>query len=194
MIKESINEQSDADLYKQFLLGDREAFNLLMIRHRQSLTNFIMYYVRKIEIAEDIAQDSFLYIIINKKDYDFKFSFKTYLYTIAKSRALNYLKREKKQISLNDIDVDNFVSELNVEDEVINNVNRKQILSTIKKLKKDYQIIIFLYYFQNFKYKEISEILNISMSKTKMSLNRAKKNIKKILKEEGKYDDKSRIY
>ena len=194
MIKESINEQSDADLYKQFLLGDREAFNLLMIRHRQSLTNFIMYYVRKIEIAEDIAQDSFLYIIINKKDYDFKFSFKTYLYTIAKSRALNYLKREKKQISLNDIDIDNFVSELNVEDEVINNVNRKQILSTIKKLKKDYQIIIFLYYFQNFKYKEISEILNISMSKTKMSLNRAKKNIKKILKEEGKYDDKSRIY
>ena len=194
MIKESINEQSDSDLYKQFLLGDREAFNLLMIRHRQSLTNFIMYYVRKIEIAEDIAQDSFLYIIINKKDYDFKFSFKTYLYTIAKSRALNYLKREKKQISLNDIDIDNFVSELNVEDEVINNVNRKQILSTIKKLKKDYQIIIFLYYFQNFKYKEISEILNISMSKTKMSLNRAKKNIKKILKEEGKYDDKSRIY
>lgn len=194
MFNEVLNKKSDPDLYKEFLLGNRDAFNLLMIRHRKALTNFIMYYVKNVEIAEDIAQDSFLYIIINKKYYDFKFSFKTYLYTIAKSRALNYLKREKKTIPLTDIDIDNFVSELNVEDEVINNVDREQIISAIRTLKKDYQIIVYLYYFQNFKYKEISEILNISMSKTKMSLNRAKKNIKKILKEEKKHDDRSRIY
>ena len=194
MINEVLNKKSDPDLYKEFLLGNRDAFNLLMIRHRKALTNFIRYYVKNVEIAEDIAQDSFLYIIINKKYYDFKFSFKTYSYTIAKSRALNYLKREKKTIPLTDIDIDNFVSELNVEDEVINNVDREQIISAIRTLKKDYQIIVYLYYFQNFKYKEISEILNISMSKTKMSLNRAKKNIKKILKEEKKHDDRSRIY
>ena len=44
-------------------------------------------YVKNIEIAEDIAQDSFMYMIINKVEYDFKYSFKTYLYTIAKSRC-----------------------------------------------------------------------------------------------------------
>ena len=100
MYKDEINLQSDSKLYKEFLKGEQNAFNLLMIRHRKALTNFLMYYVKNIEIAEDIAQDSFLYIIINKNYYNFKFSFRAYLYTIAKSRALNYLKKEKKKISL----------------------------------------------------------------------------------------------
>ena len=79
-----VNEKSDIELYKLFLEGDNEAFNTLIIRHRKKLTNFIIAYVKNIEIAEDIAQDSFLYMIINKVEYDFKYSFKTYLYTIAK--------------------------------------------------------------------------------------------------------------
>lgn len=194
MIKEVINTQTDEILYKRFLLGgDKEAFNELIIRHRKILTNFIGYYIKDNDIAEDIAQDSFLYMIINKKDYDFKYSFKTYLYTIAKSRTLNYLKKERKKIYLNDIDFENMISEINVEDEVVNNYDKEKIRDAIKQLKKEYQIIISLYYFHSFKYKEISEIMNISMSKTKMSINRAKKYIKKLLKEEEE-NDRSRVY
>ena len=76
-----------------------------------------MTYVKNIEIAEDIAQDSFMYMIINKVEYDFKYSFKTYLYTIAKSRALNYLKREKRTIY--------------VEDAILNNVNLEGNMSSL---------------------------------------------------------------
>lgn len=193
MIKETIDIQTDEALYKHFLLGNKDAFNELIIRYRKMLTNFIMYYIKNSYIAEDIAQDSFLYMIINKKEYDFKYSFKTYLYTIAKSRTLNYLKKEKKKVYLNDIDFDNTVAEIDVEDEVISNFDKEKIKYAMKQLKKEYQIIISLYYFQNFKYKEISEILNISLSKTKMCINRAKKHIRKILKEE-EDNDKSRIY
>lgn len=194
MIKEEINTQTDEILYKRFLIGgDKEAFNELIIKHRKTLTNFIGYYIKDNDIAEDIAQDSFLYMIINKKDYDFKYSFKTYLYTIAKSRTLNYLKKEKKKIYLNDIDLENMVAEINIEDEVVNNYDKEKIRDAIKQLKKEFQIIIALYYFQGFKYKEISEIMNISMSKTKMVINRAKKYIKKILKE-GEENDRSRVY
>ena len=193
MIKETIDRQTDEALYKHFLLGNKDAFNELIIRYRKLLTNFIMYYIKNSDIAEDIAQDSFLYMIINKKEYDFKYSFKTYLYTIAKSRTLNYLKKEKKKVYLNDIDFDNTVAEIDVEDEVISNFDKEKIKYAMKQLKKEYQIIISLYYFQNFKYKEISEILNISLSKTKMCINRAKKHIREILKEE-EDNDKSRIY
>ena len=97
MIKETIDKQTDEALYKDFLLGNKEAFNELIIRYRKLLTDFIMYYIKNNDIAEDIAQDSFLYMIINKKEYDFKYSFKTYLYTIAKSRTLNYLKKRKEK-------------------------------------------------------------------------------------------------
>lgn len=186
---ESTDRKSDIELYKLFLNGDKEAFNQLIIRHRKMLTNFIMTYVKDIEIAEDIAQDSFMYMIINKVEYDFKFSFKTYLYTIAKSRALNYLKKAKRTIYVEDV-IDNYVNlEANIECEFIVKENYNALIKTIKKLKKDQQIVIYLYYFQGFKYKEICKILNQSMSKTKMSIHRAKKLLEKFLKEDDNYDE-----
>ena len=190
MIQEHICKKEDSELYSEFLLGNKESFNILMIKHRKALTKFIMYYTKNTEMAEDIAQDSFLYMLVHKKEYDFKYSFKTYLYTIAKSRTVNYLKKENRNVPLHDEVIENFESELNVEDELINKENRVKVKTVIKKLKKDYQVIIYLYYFQNFKYKEISEILNISMSKTKMSLKRAKKIMEKNLKEGEKDDDR----
>ena len=153
------------------------------------LTNFIMTYVKNIEIAEDIAQDSFMYMIINKVEYDFKYSFKTYLYTIAKSRALNYLKREKRTIYVEDAILNNVNLEGNIENEFIIKENYNALIKTIKKLKNEYQIVIYLYYFQGFKYKEICKILNQSMPKTKMAIHRAKKLLEKFVKEDNNYDE-----
>ena len=182
-----VNEKSDIELYKLFLEGDNEVFNTLIIRHRKKLTNFIIAYVKNIEIAEDIAQDSFLYMIINKVEYDFKYSFKTYLYTIAKSRALNYLKMNKQTIYIDEIFNNNL--DENIENNFIIKENYKVLIKTIKKLKKDYQMVIYLYFFQGFKYKEISKILNQSISKTKMAIHRAKKLLEKYLKEDDNYEE-----
>ncbi len=183
--KTSINEQSDIELYKSFLNGNKEAFNQLILRHRKQLTLFIMKYVKKLEVAEDIVQDSFVYMLINKVDYDFKYSFRTYIYTIAKSRTLNYLKNKSKIVSMEDVLTAKYYDEeMNIEEIYIKKEEREKIQKAIKKLKKDYQIVIYLYDFQGFKYKEISEILNQSMSKTKMMIHRAKKQLKNILKEE----------
>ena len=186
---ETTNGKSDIELYKLFLKGDNDAFNYLIIKHRKMLTNFIMTYVKNIEIAEDIAQDSFMYMIINKVEYDFKYSFKTYLYTIAKSRALNYLKREKRTIYVEDAILNNVNLEGNIENEFIIKENYNALIKTIKKLKNEYQIVIYLYYFQGFKYKEICKILNQSMPKTKMAIHRAKKLLEKYVKEDNNYDE-----
>ena len=180
----SIDEQSDIKLYKSFLNGNNEDFNALIIKYRKELTYFIMTYVRNIDIAEDIAQDTFVYMIVNKKEYDFKYSFKTYLYTIAKSRALNYIKKNKKLISIEDVFFCRNDLDIDLENDFIQKEYYNEIRSSIKKLKKDYQIIIYLYDFQGFKYKEISKILNQNISKTKMLIHRARKALKNILKGE----------
>ena len=144
-----------------------------------------MKYVKKLEVAEDIVQDSFVYMLINKVDYDFKYSFRTYIYTIAKSRTLNYLKNKSKVVSMEDVLTEKYYDEeINIEEIYIKKEEREKIQKAIKKLKKDYQIVIYLYDFQGFKYREISEILNQSISKTKMMIHRAKKQLKNILKEE----------
>ena len=83
------NEETDQELYKQYLTGDEEAFEKLVIRHKNSMMYFISRYTKNIQIAEDISQDVFVYLLINKNQYDLKYSFKTYLYMIAKCRAIN---------------------------------------------------------------------------------------------------------
>ncbi len=181
----SIDKQSDIELYQKFLNGDNEAFNTLIIRYRKQLVFFVMKYVRSLEIAEDIVQDSFVYMIVNKVNYDFKYSFRTYIYTIAKSRTLNFLKSNSKVVFMSDVLENNYYNEsIDIEEEYIKKEKNENLQKAIKKLKKEYQVVIYLYDFQGFKYKEISEILNQSMSKTKMMIHRAKKRLEKILKEE----------
>lgn len=91
--------EEDKELYEKFLDGNNDAFGILMNKHKNNLIYFIFKYVKNEDISEDIYQEVVLYILSKKEVYDFKYSFKTFIYTIAKSRALNYLKKEKKQIN-----------------------------------------------------------------------------------------------
>ena len=87
---------TDKKLYQKYLNGDNKAFEELVTKYKDNIIYFISRYTKNTEIAEDISQDVFVYILLNKEQYDFKYSFKTYLYMIAKCRAINYIKREKK--------------------------------------------------------------------------------------------------
>lgn len=152
----------------------------------ESVIYFINRFVRNIDVAEDLAQDVFVYILINKKDYDFKYSLKTYLYTIGKCRAFNYLKKEKRIISL---DEDVYVDENEIEDIVFRKEKNKNLRNAINKLNNEQSQAIFLIDIEELSYKEACKILGISMSNLKSLIHRARKNLKNILlKEEKKYD------
>ena len=179
--------KGDQELYLLFLKNDNEAFNMLVKKYRKSLISFIIKYVKNIEIAEDLAQDAFVYMLINKKEFDFKYTFKTYLYTIAKSRAINYLKKEKKKIIFDEsymlnTDIESFEETLDAT--LIRKEKYEILYKNLKNLKQDYKLAIYLADFQGFKYEEISRILNKTLPQTKMLIHRARKALKKLLKKE----------
>ena len=60
-------EQSDKELYKKYLNGDNKAFEQLIIKYKNQIIFFISRYTKDISIAEDISQDVFVYILLNKK-------------------------------------------------------------------------------------------------------------------------------
>lgn len=97
-----MEEKTDKELYKEFLLGNNKSFEEIVIRHKDSIIYFIQRYTKSVDIAEDLTQDVFVYILMHKKNYRFEYSLKTYLYTIAKSKALNYIKREKRIVALDE--------------------------------------------------------------------------------------------
>ncbi len=178
--------ENDVKLYKEFLLGNQNAFDKLMDKYRKNIICFINGYVKNIDIAEDLAQDVFVYILINKKEYDFKYSMKTYLYTIARSRALNYIKREKRIIYLNEnVEYGNKEEDsYSIEEEIFSNERKQKLYKAIEELNESQKRAIFLADIEELSYNEIGKILGKSISQTKMIIYRARKNLKKLLGKE----------
>ncbi len=178
--------EEDKRLYNDFILGNNDAFEQIMNKYRENLIYFIQRIVKSFDVAEDIAQDVFVYVLINKKEYDFKYTLKTYLYTIGRSRAINYLKKEKRCVSLNLEKQGNY----EIDEIMFLNERKRNLKESINKLLPQHQLVIYLADIEELPYKEICKIMNKSMVQIKMLIYRARKNLKIILgKESNKYEE-----
>lgn len=181
-----MEEKTDKQLYKEFLNGNKNSFESIVIRHKDNIIYFLQRYVKNIDIAEDLAQDVFVYILIHKDKYDFKYSLKTYLYIIAKSKALNFIKKEQK---ITQLDLEKYSDLEELEEKVFYNERARNLKNTIRKLKPEYQSAIFLADIEELTYKEIAKILNKNAGQVKVLIHRARKALSEILrKEEEKYE------
>ncbi|HJJ16159.1 MAG TPA: RNA polymerase sigma factor [Clostridiaceae bacterium] len=180
-----MEEKTDVVLYNSFLKGDNEAFDEIINRYRKNLILFINKYVHDLEISEDLVQDTFVYVLVNRKEYDFKYSLKTYLYTIAKCRASNYIRNQKRIVKFDEAYIKNEEEPEQVEDNLLRKEKNLKVQEALKKLKLEYQSVIFLKDIEEFSYKEICKILDKNMSQVKVLIHRARKSLAKILRKEG---------
>ncbi len=172
--------EEDKKLYKEFLKGNEDAFTKIVEKYKNNVVYFISRYVKNLEIAEDIFQDAILYILENKEKYDFKYSFKTYLYTIAKSRALNYLKKNERIVQLED----SYKDEKLIEDIVFSNEREEKVKKIISKLPRDYQLVIYLTKIEELSYKETAQIMDKTPAQIKTLAHNSKKKLKELLVKE----------
>ena len=178
-----MEEKTDKELYLDFLNGNDKAFEEIMIRYKDKLINFIIRYVKNFEVAEDLSQDTFVYVLINRKEYDFKYSLKTYLFLIAKCRAINYINRQKRIVKFDESYIKNQEENIRVEDKLIKEEDKREVMQAFEKLKPEYQLALLLKDIENFKYKDICKILDKNLSQVKILIHRARKSLEKKLKE-----------
>ena len=185
--------KDDKTLYKEFLDGNITSFEDLVINHKDNLIYFISRFTGgDMYIAEDIAQDVFAYIYVNKEKYDLNYSFKTFIYTLGKNKAIDQIRKLSKSKLMNfDQDTEYlFPDGESVEERVIRDEETRIILKSLKKLKPDYERALYLLAFENFSYTEIAKILGMTLPQTKVLIHRARKSLKSIIeKGEGKYEE-----
>lgn len=169
---------SDEDLYRDFLIGNQHAFEEIVDRYAEKLIFFIYSFVGNIDISQDLSQDVFLYILSKREKYKFKCSLKSYLFMIGKCRALNYLKKEKGRIELNEDYLYGDEILESVEDIVCNNINSQKMLSLILKLKKEQCEVVYLADIEGLSYKEISKVLGKTQAQVRMLLYRGRRKLK----------------
>ena len=177
--------EEDKKLYNEFLNGTNISLNVLIQKYRNNVIYFISRYVKNIDIAEDIFQDVVVYILENKQKYNFNYSFKTYLYIIAKSKAINYIRQNNiSTVDIYAIDDNNVSNTKLLEDIIFSNERKIKIQKIFNQLKTDYQIVIYLTQIEGISYKETARIMNRTEKQIKNLTYNAKKNLKKLLVKE----------
>lgn len=99
-----MSQRSDDELVQGCQQGKEEDFNELVYRYKNSLYQYILALTRDEGAAGDIFQEVFLGFYRRIGEYKPEGKLKSYLFTSARNRVLNYFRDQDKAISLDDTD------------------------------------------------------------------------------------------
>ncbi len=123
--------------------------------------------------SEEATQDVILKVLKHIEKYDYSSSLKTWIYTIAKRTAIDYKRRIKYSLNIDEVyDMKSESSTSNMLDKMD---ERKMIDALLTELKEDDRELVELYYLQELSNAEIAEITGLSLSNIKVKLFRARK-------------------
>ena len=182
----------DKELYNNYLNGEKEAFEFLYNKYKKRIEYFIFNIVKDYQKAEDIAQESFIYIMQNKMKENS--SFKYYIYMVAKSRAINYINVEKRRNEISEKYLYDSIesAEKDVLEFIVEEENKKEIMNAIEQLDEKYRNAIYLVNIEKLSYKETAEILGQTLQNTKNLVHRGKKELRKHLLKKG-FDEMNKV-
>ena len=175
----------DKKLYNDYLNGEKEAFEILYNKYKNKIEYFIYNIVKDYQKAEDIAQETFIYVIQHQMRENS--SFKYYIYLVARSKALNYINVEKRRNEITEkyLTNDDGQIEKDVLDIITAEESKKELLESIELLDERYKNAIYLVNIEGLSYEETSKILGETLQNTKNLIHRGKKQLRKILLKKG---------
>lgn len=175
----------DMNLYNQYLIGNKDSFDILYKKYKDKIHYFIFNIIKDWQIAEDITQEVFIYVLNNKVRQGY--SLKNYIYLIARSRALSYINSEKRREDIAKkylLDDEEKIQE-DVLDNIIKQENKKELIEAINQLDDKYKNAIYLVKIEGLSYSQTAEILGQAISDIKNIIHRGKSKLYKILLKKG---------
>lgn len=157
--------------------SDGVSFAHLVEEHQAKLFNFIYRYTRNREDAEDLTQDTFVKAFRNLHRYDSKYSFSTWLYTIARRTAYNHF-RDRKPTEAMEYDI--AASSDTPDVEAAREDEKSWVWRAAQNLKPDFREALSLKYIDDLSIEEISKIMGKSQTNVKIILFRARNQLKKL--------------
>lgn len=172
--------------YRQYLDGDKDKFKVLVEYYGANLIYFINGYVKNIFVAEDLMEETFCDLVYYKHRYKGKSSFKTYLFSIARNKAVDYLKSKSKATITSLDDLSGIANDdLNLENMVVRKEEYRHLYSALSKIKYEYRNVLYLFYFEDMSYNEIAKVMKKNNKQIKNLMYRAKQTLKLIMETEG---------
>jgi RNA polymerase sigma-70 factor (ECF subfamily) len=169
------HSHTDEELAHMSAEGDASAFQELTHRYLKHIFNFARQYVRENETAEDVAQDAFLKAWKHIGRFKHGYSFKPWLFTIARNTALDYIKK-KKAIAFSDMqdnDEDQSFSDLIADEEPLppeifaHKELGAEITEAMKVLIPEHRAVLIMHYHHDMTFEEIAQSMKKPMNTVK---------------------------
>lgn len=185
---------SDLDLVQRVKNGDKEAFNLLVLKYQRKVGRLVRRLVSNSDEADDVVQDAFIKAYRALPQFRGDSAFYTWLYRIAVNTAKNHLvSRGKRPISLSEL-TSNEGDEESFEVPVVtidNNTPEAELMSrqiaeavnrAVSALPEELQTALSLREIDGLSYEEIAEAMNCPIGTVRSRIFRAREAVAAELK------------
>lgn len=183
-----MDEPVDQELVRRVQNGDREAFDILVLRYQHKLVQLISRYIKDSGEALDIAQESFIKAYRALPRFRGESAFYTWLYRIAINTAKNHLVARARRSSENVIDIQDAEQfegaghlreydtpeRLLLRDEIA-----ETVMQAIDELPEELRIAISLREFEGMSYEAIAQTMNCPVGTVRSRIFRAREAIDK---------------
>jgi RNA polymerase sigma-70 factor (ECF subfamily) len=187
-------ELVDQDVVRLAALGHEAAYRELIRRYERPVFSLIYRMVRDRELAEDLAQETFIKVLNAIDSYRPEYKFSSWIFKIANNAAIDQLRRR----SLDTLSLDGSPHAESAEaieattlqigddsesqlDEVANRELGAMIEEAIGQLRPEYRNCILLRHVEGRPYEEIAEILDLPLGTVKTYIHRARNELRILL-------------
>ncbi|OGU32075.1 MAG: RNA polymerase subunit sigma-24 [Ignavibacteria bacterium GWA2_35_9] len=191
MTEIKLNDFSDEKLIIEFQKNNNvKAFEILVQRYKNPLTNYVYRFVGDYEACVDIVQETMVKVYRYKDSYNSVAKFSTWIYTIAGNLARTEYQRRKKRnfFSINSYGEDKNetydIPDERYRPDIITDsgIKDKIIQDALLKISRAYREVVILRDVQEMSYEEISEITGLNVGTVKSRINRGRAQLQKLLK------------
>jgi RNA polymerase sigma-70 factor (ECF subfamily) len=181
----------DQELVVRVQKGDKKAFDLLVLKYQQKITNLVSRYIRDPHEVLDVTQEAFIKAYRALPKFRGDSAFYTWLYRIAINTAKNYLVAQGRRPPTDDVEAETAEQmdigvRLKETGTPENHVLTEEISETVQKaiddLPEDLRTAIILRELEGMSYEEIANAMSCPVGTVRSRIFRAREAIDKRLR------------
>nr|WP_136250145.1 RNA polymerase sigma factor RpoE [Ningiella ruwaisensis] len=183
-------QKTDQELVKLVQKGNKNAFNLLVVRHQNKVMNIVSRYVKNSGDVADVAQEAFIKAYRALPNFRGESAFYTWLYRIAVNSAKNYLTSQSRKPPASDVDAqdadyfdgsDALRENASPERTLLSEELQNKLFATIESLPDDLRAAITLREIEGLSYEEIAAVMECPVGTVRSRIFRAREAIDKVI-------------
>lgn len=183
-------QKTDKELVKLVQAGDKRAFNLLVLKYQNRVSNLVSRYVKNSGDVADVTQEAFIKAYRALPTFRGESAFYTWLYRIAVNSAKNYLVSQSRKPPASDVDAEEaefyeggegLHENASPESQLLTSEIETVLYQAIDKLPDELRIAITLREMEGMSYEEIATVMECPVGTVRSRIFRARESIDAIL-------------